>query len=200
MTTPSTTANADDAPELEPELLEVVEEDQDAAVQDAVGEAELLDDDADLDAASDGDTFPADTETGSASVVAAGAAAVTAVGFGVTSLGGNWLGSVLAQRQQLLGQIATSNKGTANAQLKAQFTDPWHKTAFVSLGFALVAIVVAGTALFLGGFVARRPAPVWVRALLWGALVLGFAGLAVSAAMLFDLFAGPITVPAGGAS
>ena len=73
----------------------------------------------------------------------------------------------------------------------------WHKQAFVSMGFAIAAVVIAAAALFLGAFAAKQQAPVWVRVLTWGALVLGIVGLGVAAAMYFDVFAGTITVPAG---
>jgi hypothetical protein len=76
----------------------------------------------------------------------------------------------------------------------------WHKTAFVSMGFAIAAIVIAAATLFLGAFAAKQQAPVWVRVLTWGALILGIIGLGVSAAMYFDVFTGTITVPAGAAN
>jgi hypothetical protein len=128
--------------------------------------------------------------------VIAGAGAIAAAGLGLVSLTGSWLGNVLAQRQTLIGQIATAN-AKADAIIKQQYTNPWHRTAFVSLGFALAALVVAAATLFLGRFAAAAQPPVWVRAVAWGALALGVVGLGVSAAMYFDVFAGPITVPAG---
>jgi hypothetical protein len=128
--------------------------------------------------------------------IAAGAAAVVAAGIGVVSLTGSWLGDVLAQRQTLIGQIGTAN-ATADVAIKQRYTIPWHRTAFVSMGFAVAAIVIAAATLFLGRFVARSEAPVWVRAVAWGALGLGVVGLGVSAAMYFDVFAGAISVPAG---
>lgn len=138
-------------------------------------------------------------DSGSGGIIAAGAAAITAGGLAITSLGGNWLGDVLSQRQSLIGQINTANSA-ADAIIKQRYTDVWHKTAFVSMGFAIAAIVIAAATLFLGAFAAKQQAPVWVRVLTWGALILGVIGLGVSAAMYFDLFTGTISVPAGAAN
>lgn len=178
-------------PEIVPEL---VEED----FPSFEGDADVLDVPAAADAvpAGYGADSASDSDSAAGSGVLAGAAAIAAAGLGLVSLTGSWLGNVLSQRQTLIGQIATSN-AKADAIIKQQYTDPWHKTAFVSLGFAIAAIVAAGATLLLGRFVARAQAPVWVRAVTWGALALGVVGLGVSAAMYFDVFAGTITVPAG---
>lgn len=164
--------------------------------------AELVEEDELVEGAHDAEPYgrhdTADT-AGSAGVIAAGAAAVTAAGLAITSLGGNWLGDVLSQRQSLIGQISSAN-AQADAIIKQRYTDVWHKTAFVSMGFAIAAVVIAAATLFLGAFAAKQQAPVWVRVLTWGALVLGVIGLGVSAAMYFDVFTGTITVPAGAAN
>lgn len=136
---------------------------------------------------------------GSGGIIATGAAAITAGGLAITSLGGNWLGNVLSQRQSLIAQINTANS-PADAIIKQRYTNVWHKMAFVSMGFAIAAIVIAAATLFLGAFAAKQQAPVWVRILTWGALALGVIGLGVSAAMYFDVFTGTITVPAGAAN
>jgi hypothetical protein len=135
----------------------------------------------------------------SGSGIAAGAASIVAAGLALTSMGGSWLGDVLAQRQTLIGQINTSNSA-ADAIIKQRYTEPWHKTALVGIWFAVAALLVAAGTLFVGEFFAKHPAPTWVRALTWGALALGIVGLGVSAAMYFDVFTGTITVPAGAAS
>ncbi|MEY9927720.1 hypothetical protein ABH926_002354 [Catenulispora sp. GP43] len=146
------------------------------------------------------DDLPAyDDKPGSGGVIAAGAAAVAAAGLAITSLGGNWLGDVLSQRQSLIGQINTAN-AAADAIIKQRYTDVWHKQAFVSMGFAIAAVVIAAATLFLGAFAAKQQPPVWVRVLVWGALALGVIGIGISAAMYFDVFTGTISVPAGAAS
>jgi hypothetical protein len=143
------------------------------------------------------DGLETEAEAGSGSAIAAGAAAITAAGLALTSLGGNWLGNVLTQRQTLIGQIATSN-AAANEIIKQRYTEPWHKTAFVSMWFAVAAMVIAAATLVAGDFLSKRPIPVWVRALTWAALALGLIGVGVAVAMYSDWFTGTITVPAGG--
>ena len=184
MTTPSSTDSTD----------RVEDDDATEIVAELVAEDDLVEG-ADV---AEPDRAPAAAASGSGSIVAAGAAAITAAGLALTSLGGNWLGSVLGERQTLLGQIAVSQQAPGNQQIKAHFLDPWHRVAFVSLGFAVAAVVVAAGTLFLGLFAAKEQPPVWVRAIAWGALALGVIGLGVSAAMYFDVFAKAITVPAGG--
>ena len=161
--------------------------------------AELVEEDELVEGADDVEPYGHHAVAGSGGIIAAGAAAVTAGGLAITSLGGNWLGNVVSQRQSLIGQINTANSA-ADAIIKQRYTDVWHKTAFVSMGFAIAAIVIAAATLFLGAFAAKQQAPVWVRVLTWGALVLGIIGLGVSAAMYFDVFTGTITVPAGAAN
>jgi hypothetical protein len=181
-----TSASADEVAEIVPEL---VEEEQGVL---ELEDADLLDGVEDEPATAN--TAEAGSDAGSG--VLAGAAAVAAAGLGLVSLSGSWLGNVLAQRQTLIGQLTTAN-ANADVIIKQRYTEPWHRTAFVSMGFAVAAIAVAAATLFLGHFVARVQAPVWVRALAWGALAIGVVGLGVSAAMYFDVFAGTITVPAG---
>lgn len=146
----------------------------------------------------DGDDLALDdAKTGSG--IIAGAAAIVATGLALTSMGGSWVGDIVAQRQQLIGQINTANSA-ADAIIKQRYTEPWHKTALVGIWFAVAAMLVAAATLFVGEFFAKRPAPTWVRALTWGALALGVVGLGVSAAIYFDVFTSTITVPAGAAS
>ncbi|GAA2053052.1 hypothetical protein GCM10009839_70970 [Catenulispora yoronensis] len=185
MSTPSTDVTTDEVDEIVPELVDedllLLDDDEGDAGELVGGAAE--------------DAAPA-AESGSGSVIAAGAAAVTAAGLALVSLTGSWLGNVLAQRQTLLGQIASAN-ATADKIIKEQYANPWHRTAFVSMGFAVAAVLVAAATLVVGRFVVRSQPPVWVRALAWGALAIGIVGIGVSAAMYFDVFAGTITVPAG---
>ncbi|WP_194907888.1 hypothetical protein [Catenulispora rubra] len=144
-----------------------------------------------------GDLALDEAKTGSG--IAAGAGAIVAAGLALTSMGGSWVGDILSQRQQLIGQINTANSA-ADAIIKQRYTEPWHKTALVGIWFAVAAMLVAAGTLFVGEFFAKHPAPTWVRALTWGALALGIVGLGVSAALYFDVFTGTITVPAGSGS
>ncbi|MFH8348275.1 hypothetical protein [Streptomyces sp. NPDC018045] len=146
-------------------------------------------DEADEEETADADATPAATAaTGS---VASGAGAVVAAGLGLASLTGTWVGTVLAERQTLLGQIKLQT-GKATDQIGTVYGAPWHTHALVNAIFALLAVVVAGLVL-------TRPRPTWVRAVAWGGLALGILGIIVSAGMYFDLFASLPTLPKAGA-
>ncbi|MEF3116535.1 hypothetical protein [Streptomyces chrestomyceticus] len=145
-------------------------------------------DGADGEETADADATPAATATGS---VAAGAGSVAAAGLGLASLTGTWVGTVLAERQTLLGQIKLQT-GKATDQIGTVYGAPWHTHALVNAIFALLAVVVAGLVLL-------RPRPTWMRAVAWGGLALGVLGLIVSAGMYFDLFASMPTLPKAGA-
>lgn len=145
-------------------------------------------DTADGEEAADADATPATTATAS---VASGAGSVVAAGLGLASLTGTWVGTVLAERQTLLGQIKLQT-GKATDQIGTVYGAPWHTHALVNAIFALLAVVVAGLVL-------TRPRPTWVRAVAWGGLALGVLGLIVSAGMYFDLFASLPSLPKAGA-
>ncbi|MEU4200318.1 hypothetical protein AB0F64_10240 [Streptomyces sp. NPDC026294] len=146
-------------------------------------------DEADEEETADADATPAAT-TATASV-ASGAGSVVAAGLGLASLTGTWVGTVLAERQTLLGQIKLQT-GKATDQIGTVYGAPWHTHALVNAIFALLAVVVAGLVL-------TRPRPTWVRAVAWGGLALGVLGLIVSAGMYFDLFASLPSLPKAGA-
>ncbi|MDX2818037.1 hypothetical protein PV410_36815 [Streptomyces sp. PA03-5A] len=116
--------------------------------------------------------------------VVPGAAAVVGAALGLASLTGTWLGTVLAERRQLVGQINTSS-GSAAQQIEQIYGGPWHTTAAVNGVCALIALVVLGAVLLAG----RNAAP-WVRAVAWGGLALGALGLCVALGTWFDLFGG----------
>ncbi|SNS75544.1 hypothetical protein [Actinacidiphila glaucinigra] len=132
-------------------------------------------------------TGTADAPAAHAGVVP-GAAAVVGAALGLASLTGTWLGTVLAERRQLIGQINTSS-GSPAQQIEQIYGAPWHTTAAVNGVCALVALVLLGAVLLAG----RNSAP-WVRAVAWGGLALGVLGLFVAAGTWFDLFGGLPTV------
>ncbi|MFE0376324.1 hypothetical protein ACFW1M_12200 [Streptomyces inhibens] len=141
--------------------------------------ADAEDDDEDEDAA------PVGTATG----IAAGAGAVVAAGLGLASVTGTWLGTLMAERQQLLGQIKLQSR-QATDQISAVYGTPWHTTALVNGVFALLAVIVAAVVL-------SRPRATWVRAVAWGGLALGVLGILISAGMYLDLFASMPSIPKG---
>ncbi|UKY52844.1 hypothetical protein [Streptomyces inhibens] len=145
-------------------------------------DAESADDDAEDD---DEDAAPVGTATG----IAAGAGAVVAAGLGLASVTGTWLGTLMAERQALLGQIKLQSR-QATDQISAVYGTPWHTTALVNGVFALLAVIVAAVVL-------SRPRATWVRAVAWGGLALGVLGILISAGMYFDLFASMPSIPKG---
>ncbi|WP_043266238.1 hypothetical protein [Streptomyces sp. CT34] len=139
------------------------------------------------DIGDDGEDEPASGPA--ATGVAAGAGAVVAAGLGLASLTGTYLGTLLAERQTLLGQIKLQT-GKATDQIATVYGAPWHTTALVNGVFAVLAMLVAAVVL-----TGRRST--WVRAVAWGALALGVLGLLVSAGMYLDLFASMPSIPKG---
>ncbi|MDT0455457.1 hypothetical protein RM550_06855 [Streptomyces sp. DSM 41527] len=153
------------------------------AAQDEAGDLEA--DDA-LDAP-DSDPHTAGSTTG----IAAGAGAVVAAGLGLASVTGTWLGTTLAERANLVGQIKVqSGKAQAADQISAVYGASWHTNALVNGFFALLAVIVATVVA-----TTTRNRPTWVRAVAWGGLVLGVLGILISAGMYLDLFGNMPTVP-----
>ncbi|MEV6565554.1 hypothetical protein [Streptomyces kronopolitis] len=142
-------------------------------------------DDEEADGGVDGKTVPARA----AASVAAGAGAVVAAGLGLASVTGTWLGTLMAERQTLMGQINLQT-GKTRDQIAAVYGTPWHTTALVNGVFALLAVIAAVVVL-----TGRRAT--WVRAVAWGGLALGVLGILISAGMYLDLFANMPVVPKG---
>ncbi|MER5558422.1 MULTISPECIES: hypothetical protein [unclassified Streptomyces] len=121
----------------------------------------------------------------------AGAAAVVAGALGAVSLTGTWMGKTLSERATLIGQIKTSQGGTAAQQIQQIYGNSWHTTALVNGVFALLALIVGAVVLARPAFGApgRAEQPVWVKAVALAGVVLGVVGLLISAGMYLDLFA-----------
>ncbi|WP_407287998.1 hypothetical protein [Streptomyces sp. BP-8] len=130
-------------------------------------------------------TAPAPPATG----VAAGAGAVVAAGLGLASVTGTWLGTLMAERQTLLGQIKLQT-GKATDQIATVYGTPWHTTALVNGVFAVLAAIVAAVVL-------SRPRAPWVRAVAWAGLALAVLGILISAGMYLDLFGSLPSIPKG---
>ncbi|MGX1758198.1 hypothetical protein ACWIG5_15005 [Streptomyces lydicus] len=162
---------------------EQVDDNAALAAQDEAGELEA--DDA-LDAPGS-DPHTAGSTTG----IAAGAGAVVAAGLGLASVTGTWLGTTLAERANLVGQIKVqSGKAQAADQISAVYGASWHTNALVNGFFALLAVIAATVVV-----TTTRHRPTWVRAVAWGGLVLGVLGILISAGMYLDLFGSMPTVP-----
>ncbi|MFJ6747455.1 MULTISPECIES: hypothetical protein [unclassified Streptomyces] len=158
-----------------------------SATTDARDETADLDDDGVDDADAEGPDQ--DVAARSTGAVAAGAGAVVAAGLGLASVTGTWLGTLMAERQTLMGQIKLQS-GKATDQISAVYGTPWHTTALVNGTFALLAVIVSAVVL-------TKPRATWVRAVAWGALALGVLGILISAGMYLDLFGSLPSIPKG---
>lgn len=132
---------------------------------------------------------------GVSSGIVSGAFAIAAAAIGLASITGTWLGETLYQRQQLIGNIASSGK-SAKIQIADGYTIPWHKIAEVNGIVAVVALVIAVAVLFAGQFLTAKPLPNWVRAVAVAGIFLSVIGLGISGAMYFDWFTSTIAAPA----
>ncbi|MEU0626939.1 hypothetical protein [Streptomyces sp. NPDC005989] len=184
----ATAAEASDAEEIPTEKAVA----EDAATDKAAAEKAVTDKAAAEDASDDLDLDLDDLDDDSgkeSSGLGAAAASVVAAGLGVVALTGSWTGKVAAERETLIGQIKTSNGGTAAQQISEIYGDAWHSTALVNGLFALLALLVGVFALVRPAFGApsAHPQPGWVRAVATAGIVLGALGLLLSAAMYFDL-------------
>jgi len=136
----------------------------------------------------DDEPASADTSPSPTKAMLTGATAVVAAGLGLASLTGTWIGTVMSDREQLIGQIA-SQSGTPAKQIAAVYGTPWHTVALSNGLFAVVAVIIAAVALLL------RPCAPWAKAVAWGGLVLGVIGLLIAGAMWFDVFTSLPVVP-----
>lgn len=123
--------------------------------------------------------------------IVAGAGAVAGAALGLASVTGTWAGTVLAERQTVLGQIKLQT-GKTQDQIAAVYTTPWHTTALVNGIFAVLALVVTGVVLL------RRPQAAWTRAVAWGGFALAVVGLVIAGGMYLDLFASAPKIGPGG--
>jgi hypothetical protein len=185
--TDGTDAGQTGGPAAEPDAKRTVPDDPDE-----------FDDSDDSDDPEDSDDLDApavpDAPAAARPAVLPGAAAVVGAALALASLTGTWLGTVLAERRQLIGQINASS-GSAAQQIDQIYGAPWHTTAAVNGGCALVALVVVAAVLL-----AARDAAPWVRAVAWGGVALGVLGLCVAGGMWLDLFGGLPSVAATPAS
>jgi hypothetical protein len=167
------------AAEVEPDNnLLVEDETKTENDSDSDTDSEIDADDADFIASYDDGSEPVAASTG----VLAGAGAVIGAGLGLSSLTGTWIGTLMSDRQQLIGQINSSSAATAT-QIAQIYGSPWHTVALFNGLFGLAAIIVAGVVLLT----AKSAAP-WTRAVAWGGLALGVLGLFIAGVMWFDVF------------
>ncbi|MEY9877123.1 hypothetical protein ABH931_006646 [Streptacidiphilus sp. MAP12-33] len=146
----------------------------------------------DLDDLTD-DELEALTQESVSKGVLGGASAIVSAALGLVSLSGTYLGSVIQQRQGVIGQISAKT----NADLvKNAYNEAWHRMAEWNGVFALIAVLAGAATLFGGAFLSSKEIPGWVKAVAWAGVVLGLIGLFVSASIYFDWFMSPLKAPA----
>ncbi|MFD5617267.1 hypothetical protein [Streptomyces yangpuensis] len=176
--------------------------------QDAATEAKA---DAALDAATDTDADPALTEAdldddfaedqaddAQPSQVGSAAFAIVSAGLSVVALSGSWVAGIVSERASVAARLELSQAADANAQIAAQFVDPWHTTAMVNGVFSALALIIATFVLALPAFsTPERTLPTWVRSVSWAGIGLGALGVLLFVLMYFDLL---LAVPKAGAA
>lgn len=138
------------------------------------------------------------TRSGAAGVLP-GAAAIVGLGLALASVTGTWIGTLMAERETVIGQIGAQSKSAAD-QIAAVYGTPWHTTALFNGIFAVAALLVVGAVLIWRAATPDAVVAPWVRAVAWGALALAVIGLLIAGAMWFDVFTSLPTVPAAPAA
>ncbi|MFJ9545252.1 hypothetical protein [Streptomyces erythrochromogenes] len=166
--------------------------------QDAAAEAKA---DADLAAATDADADFAVTDADldddfaedqadaeQPSQVGSAAFAIVSAGLSVVALSGSWVAGIVSERASIAARLELSQAADANAQIAAQFVDPWHTTAMVNGVFSALALIIATFVLALPAFsTPERTLPTWVRSVSWAGIGLGALGILLFVLMYFDL-------------
>ncbi|MFB6480079.1 hypothetical protein ACFCXF_13560 [Streptomyces virginiae] len=150
----------------------------DSAVTDEVTDADLDDEALAEDQAEDREP----------SHVGSAAFAIVAAGLGVVALSGSWVAGIVSERASIAARLELTQAADANAQIAAQFVDPWHTTAMVNGIFSALALIVATFVLALPAFSSpERTLPTWVRSVSWAGIGLGALGILLFVLMYFDL-------------
>ncbi|WP_060176845.1 hypothetical protein [Streptomyces sp. IMTB 1903] len=200
----TTKTPAPNAAEADPQ----VDLDKSETTQDAAAEAKA---DADLAAATDAD---ADSALSDADLdddfaedqadaeqpghVGSAAFAIVSAGLSVVALSGSWVAGIVSERASVAARLELSQAADANAQIAAQFVDPWHTTAMVNGVFSALALIIATFVLALPAFsTPERTLPTWVRSVSWAGIGLGALGLLLFVLMYFDLL---LAIPKAGAA
>ncbi|QES56809.1 hypothetical protein DEJ51_23665 [Streptomyces venezuelae] len=122
------------------------------------------------------------------SQVGSAAFAIIAAGLGAIALSGSWVAGIVSERASLNARLELTQAADANAQIAAQFADPWHTTAMVNGIFSALALIIAIFVLALPAFSSpERTLPTWVRSVSWAGIGLGALGVLLFVLMYFDL-------------
>ena len=121
-----------------------------------------------------------DAEESEGSGAVAGAFGLSALAFGIVSLGGNWLGTVFGSRSQYFSELhaksATTQAQSTQISLDA-FKSNWHGQAVLGGIFALAALLVGAFVLLAPSLLLSGKSPAWARATALAGIMLGFVGL-----------------------
>ncbi|MFE9927579.1 hypothetical protein [Streptomyces sp. NPDC005533] len=181
--TPAANATEADATPVDLDKTEVAqpaEAEADSVRTDADPEDETFAEDED----EDGD----EAETAQPGHVGSAASAIVAAGLGVVALSGSWVAGIVSERASIAARLELSQAADANAQIAAQFVDPWHTTAMVNGVFSALALIIATFVLALPAFsTPERVLPTWVRSVSWAGIGLGALGVLLFVLMYFDL-------------
>lgn len=121
--------------------------------------------------------------------VGQGAGAVVSAALGLVSLTGGWIGSVAAQKENLLSQLQNSSQNSSVATLlKEGYGDVWNVQALYAGIFALVALLVGVLVLVRPAFGAPgKLQAAWIRSVAWAGVSLGVIGLLIAVLKYSDV-------------
>jgi len=166
-------------------------ENESGSVSTSVTQPELVEENEELLEIEDDD---ADGSEGSGAV--AGAFGLTALVFGIVSLGGNWLGAVFGNRSQYFSELhaKTATTQTQSTQISLDaFHSNWHAQAALGGIFALAALLIGAFVLLSPSLLLSGKSPAWARATALAAIIVGAIGLLLAILVWFNLLAPGLT-------
>ncbi|MFE0581173.1 hypothetical protein [Streptomyces sp. NPDC058874] len=141
-----------------------------------------------LDDELDDDFREEESDVEQPSQVGSAAFAIVSAGLSVVALSGSWVAGIVSERASIAARLELSQAADANAQIAAQFVNPWHTTAMVNGVFSALALIIATFVLALPAFgTPERTLPAWARSVSWAAIGLGALGVLLFVLMYFDL-------------
>ncbi|MEU6757295.1 hypothetical protein [Streptomyces sp. NPDC046685] len=186
----TTKTPAPNAPEAETTPADLAKTEHDQPAGDPA-DVELTGEELDDELAEDLDE--AEAEAAEPGYVGSAASAIVAAGLGLVALSGSWVAGIVSERASVTGRLELTQGADANAQIAAQFADPWHATAMVNGVFSALALIIATFVLALPAFsTPERTLPTWVRSVSWAGIALGALGVLLFVLMYFDLL---LTIP-----
>ena len=162
-------------------------ENESGSVSTSVTQPELIEENEEL---LEIDDDGADDSEGSGAV--AGAFGLSALAFGIVSLGGNWLGTVFGSRSQYFSDLHAKNATTQTQSTQNtldSFHSNWHAQAAVGGIFALAALLIGALVLLSPSLLLSGKSPAWARATALAGVITGFVGLLLAILVWFNVLA-----------